>query len=597
VLRESEKSVVYAAAAIPVWVGESIFGIMEFYATKPQPVDHKALEVLDQVGTHLGRVIEREQVERARLDQHKAEVANEAKGAFLANMSHEIRTPMNGIIGLSEILDGADLPPQEAAMVHTIHSSGQALLRILDDILDMSKIEAGKVRIHQHPVDLSEMLSGVLEAVLPMADKNHVDMLLLLDTNLPGFVQSDETRLRQILLNLLSNAVKFSRPDATNDNGQSGSVTLEVHKRVDEIEFAVIDNGIGIGPEKQKQLFKPFSQVEETTTRRFGGTGLGLMISKSLTEMMDGRIAVDSTEGAGSTFCVTFPLIAAESETARPDASGLTIVGLVDEVVRREVVSDYISAVGSSISFHTDPDAVARLLDTSPAPDVLLVGLTGEQDILAEHARFAEAYPDLPILLISRQPRLLKGIKRALTQTLRIVPMLPARLFSSLASFRAHIHGEVDVNDETTAVQDDPGCEGQPGLSVLVVEDNVINQEVIALQLTEIGHRYSIAENGQAGLQQLSEAKFDIALVDCHMPVMDGYTMVRNIRQAEGTDSKNRLPVIAVTANALEGEAGRCVKAGFDDYLSKPMSLTDLKAMVAKWSAPDGPQSTPIAEA
>ena len=546
------------------------------------------------------RVVERtaelthtnEWLERARTE---AEGANRAKSDFLAAMSHEIRTPMNGVIGMVEVLAHSRLSETQAEVVETIRTSGLALLRIIDDILDFSKIEAGRLELERSPVALAELIESVCDLLLPVAIDKHVGLSLFISPQVPAQVWSDATRLRQVIFNLAGNAIKFSAGRAQ----QRGRVSLRVDFEggaSPRVVLNIADNGIGIEPEALSRLFTSFTQADASTTRRFGGTGLGLAICRRLVALMSGDIAVQSAVGEGSTFTVTLPVEAVQGATAQPDPD---LADLDCIVVGSDVDADdlrvYLEHAGARVHAVADQDAaVQRAAGLSGA---VVIHNTGSEPPSADalHAAFA-ATQDARHLVIGHGSRraarsnaadlvTLDGVLRR-AALLRAVAVAAGRASPELA----HESGGEDGADGPLEPCSFAEARAQ-GRLILVAEDDEVNQKVILRQLEVLGYAAEIAPSGTEALDRWREGRYGLLLTDLHMPDMDGYALAEAIRREEAQrdpGSHGRMPILALTANAMRGEAMRAQAVGMDDYLTKPMLLHLLKAAIAKWLPRDG---------
>ncbi len=504
----------------------------------------------------------------------RAECAAKAKSSFLAAMSHEIRTPMNAVIGMTELMMDGPLAPGQRSQLDTIRSSGQALLAIINDILDFSKIEAGKMELDCLEFDLQTLLEESMELVTASARAKDLHMSLQVDDQAPFTVIGDPGRLRQILLNLLSNAVKFT---------ERGSVSLSVVRLESDqasdqsrtLRFEVRDTGIGMSPEQESTIFQAFTQADRSTTRRFGGTGLGLSIAKRLVELMAGTIGVSSKIGEGTTFW--FQIALASGTTLEPGLfAGRRILLIDGGNPDRAVVAHYLQRAGMQVeglpvesvprSSH-DGSALNGFADAG-IPFALIIVDAGQ--LSRAPSIVLQGFGSIPVIALgsSSDPR----IAACVPDPVRSVPLLQA-VQSVLRGESLHALGEAS-RSKNKATQ---------GAEILVVEDNRVNQMVATLLLQKLGCRVQVAINGAEACRALEARSFDLVLMDCQMPEMDGFEATRRIRSRES--GARRTPIIALTAGVLKEERDKCYEAGMDGFLSKPISNEELKAALESWLA------------
>ncbi|MFN7644687.1 MAG: ATP-binding protein [Burkholderiales bacterium] len=509
-----------------------------------------------------------------------------AKSQFLANMSHEIRTPINGVIGVTDLLRETPMTGEQREMVDTVQRSAHALLTIIDDILDLSKIEAGKLRLQQADFDPVESLEDTFELAADRAASKGLQLGYRIEGMVPGAMHGDEVRFRQVLSNLVGNAVKFTSRGGV-------EVVVSFHASVRQLELRVRDTGPGIPADKVRDLFQPFSQVDGSATRRFGGTGLGLAISRQLVELMNGTIGVTTTEGEGSEFRFSIgwhPAI----DKSTPRAPRARLAGRTVALVGLDAMQRAQLAGWGVVVQDAGPDAL-------PAGMPVLVD-GARPDAVAIAARAATAGtatgggPAL-VALVARRPLPDGGTLPRLAWPLRAraVAALLDGTIDTLASStspgvstrfgeRTALPGVANPPAPTAPLPPTrPGAPERPKFEALVVEDNAINQMLAAALLDRLGIASTVVADGEQALERLQARRWDVVLMDCQMPVMDGYEATRRWREMERARGLPRTPVIALTANAMEGDRDDCLAAGMDDYLSKPIDRAALAARLATW--------------
>lgn len=486
-----------------------------------------------------------------------------ARANFLASMSHEIRTPLNGVLGMLGLALEGDMEQAQRNRLEIALNAGQSLLGLLNDILDISKVEAGKLSLENIPFSLRSLVEECATLHAQQARRKNIDVVADIDCDLPESFLGDPTRTRQILNNLLSNAIKFT---------EQGFVRIHATRYNGNVRIDVVDTGIGMSKEGLHRIFSPFSQADSDTTRLYGGTGLGLTLCRQLVERMHGQILVDSEEHEGTHFTVNLPLPVHDEQESQPSMPAIPSllqqvgvdIGMPRDYPHRTPIEHQLRAWG------------IPLREAAPDGEGILMIAANESDETA--AQLASSWTGTGIILVDRDGSAHPTKDRQILS----MPLRREQLYRTLCRAAG-----LDTGDRARIIETPAGVSRT--LNLLLVEDNQVNQVVASSMLKKLGHTVTLAENGKQALEALQqgERRFDIVLMDCQMPVMDGYEATRNIREnPEWQD----LPVIAVTANVMQGDRDDCLESGMNDYITKPYNRADLKSIIDRWAPPQPPE-------
>ena len=586
--------VLYISVPVILWsilqiFGNEAFGIVvvsqdvaEQYFKFPAQVSTVAIIMLQLISASLIANTYSQQIFKA---NKAAFDAAEAKSKFLADMSHEIRTPMNGVIGLIDTLSASELDRDQRRVLQTMQDCSSSLLRIIDDILDSSKLETKGINLMPERTELLSWFESSIAALYPIASNKNVRLKVHFDPDLPQFVEMDQGRIRQILSNLGNNAIKFSSKER---GKELGNVLICLNRTFDNsLTLVVEDDGIGIADDKLQEIFEPFSQAERHTSAWYGGTGLGLTIVRQIVHLLDGEIEISSCVGSGTKISVHLPIIGAENETNAPDLDGKTVYAYIEDPSCNPVLDKYISATGAVTRKFWEKTAFLDALSSSAPDDLALIvlsdtgALTAVELFNAINARCGK----LKILVVSALPAKTFADYENVCAVSRF-PLFPTELWSAMEADDFHENEKYlvipsDQYKKTRELEHERVFEHFAELSILVAEDNAVNRLVMAEKLKQLGCDVTFVENGEDAYNAVCKHEYDVIFCDCYMPKLNGFEFTEKLKAMEISSGRKRTPVIATTANPFLETTNQCFDVGMDQILTKPFRFEQLEKVLS----------------